>query len=432
MTSTPASNADADAGALRQCIDDFIRERLQTKLDKLADDENDKRDQLRNDYQREAWLGDAARRVGQIQLVTHALKFIHPDARGTNVHEVSDRAVGALLSSAGEHLPDDVVGNAAALDVFKLLTLEHNGQTLLQRIRSGDKQVIPALSDDAEQAQAWCAAFSAIVEDHGSPASDSLAKQLFFPLADGSYHLLAPLYPTALAHRLYQRIQAVRFSEEAKMARDAKRSAKPHAGYCEYPNLAARTFGGSKPQNISQLNSERRGTGYLLASCPPQWQHQGLKPPLRVETIFDRWLSSFRSLRELTRGLAQFLSGTRHNNLAIRQTRARFVAQIVDEVLHLARTIQQLPSGWSAADECRLNQAELLWLDPGRCVADKAFAAARDSSDWPDTIARKFANWLNHQIHSDRLPVDDASALQWHRDFAQEMADFQREIADDR
>ncbi len=222
------------------------------------------------------------------------------------------------------------------------------------------------------------------------------------------------------------------YSDEAKAGRKARKTTNTNPGYREFPNVAACKFGGNNKQNVSYLNSKRGGTGYLLASCPPQWQHQGLKPPLRVETIFDRWLSGFRSLRELTQGLAQFLSGTRHNNLAIRLTRARFVAQIVDEVLHLARTIQQLPSGWSAAGECRLNQAEMLWLDPGRCLVDEALASARGNSDWPDTIARKFANWLNHQIHSDRLPVDDASALQWHRDFAQEMSDFQKEISDDR
>lgn len=58
---------------LRQFIESFIQERLQGKLDKLHPDEDDKRQTLLATHRREAWLADAARRVGQLQLVTHTL-----------------------------------------------------------------------------------------------------------------------------------------------------------------------------------------------------------------------------------------------------------------------------------------------------------------------------------------------------------------------
>ncbi|WP_273649811.1 type I-F CRISPR-associated protein Csy1, partial [Pseudomonas aeruginosa] len=73
---------------LRQFIESFIQERLQGKLDKLHPDEDDKRQTLLATHRREAWLADAARRVGQLQLVTHTLKPIHPDARGSNLHSL--------------------------------------------------------------------------------------------------------------------------------------------------------------------------------------------------------------------------------------------------------------------------------------------------------------------------------------------------------
>lgn len=438
MTSTPAS--DTDAMALRQCIDDFINTRLQDRLTKLDTEtleepkKQAKRSRLQRDHQREVWLGEAAKQARQLQIATHVVKFSHPSAAGTNIYCAKGTSSSSpFMCSAGERLIDDIaVRDAKALSTYTLLKEEHDGQTLLERALRRDATFLAALSDDSNTAEAWCNAFAAIAEDHAPPASHTLAKQIYFPLGDGSYHLLSPLYPTALAQRVYENVQQVLYSDEAKAARKARKAANANTGYREYPNVAACKFGGKNKQNVSYLNSKRGGTGYLLVSCPPLWNQRGLQPPLRVDTIFDRWLSGFRSLRELTQGLAQFLSRTRHNNLAIRKTRARFVAQVVDEVLHLARTIQQLPAGWSSADDCRLNQAEALWLDPGRALADEVFATTRDNSDWPDAIARKFANWLNHQIHSDRLPVDDASALQWQRDFAQEMADFQREIADDR
>ncbi|MDF5813204.1 type I-F CRISPR-associated protein Csy1 [Pseudomonas aeruginosa] len=73
---------------LRQLIESFIQERLQGKLDKLKPDEDVKRQSLLAGHRREAWLADAARRVGQLQLVTHTLKPIHPDARGSNLHSL--------------------------------------------------------------------------------------------------------------------------------------------------------------------------------------------------------------------------------------------------------------------------------------------------------------------------------------------------------
>ena len=69
----------------RDTIAQFISERLQAKLDKLKDDDP-KRVELLEQYQVETWINNAARRVMQIQAVTHSLKPIHPDARGSNLY----------------------------------------------------------------------------------------------------------------------------------------------------------------------------------------------------------------------------------------------------------------------------------------------------------------------------------------------------------
>jgi len=70
---------------IRQVIGEFIQIRLQAKLDKLKADQLAERERLQAAHEPEVWLADAARRVGQIQQVTHAIKYIHPDARGTNL-----------------------------------------------------------------------------------------------------------------------------------------------------------------------------------------------------------------------------------------------------------------------------------------------------------------------------------------------------------
>lgn len=427
----------SEATALRQTIDAFINERLLGKLDKLKDEDRDKRRKLQNDYSREVWLADAAKRVRQIQLVTHNVKPSHPDARGSNIHLSGGYTLPpGLVGSTGESLTDDVVGNAAALDVYKFLKLEVNGLTLLERARTGCNELKAAFSDNAERANEWCEAFAGITQARDKPASHTLAKQVYFPLADGGYHLLAPLYPTALAHGIHQRIQEDRFGEAAVTARQARRNGVHSAiGYREYPNLAQRKFGGSKPQNISQLNSERGGVGYLLASCPPRWRNQGLKPPLHVSTVFGNWLRRWPAIRDETKALRSFLGklgATDYTNVHIRGTRAEMVAGIVDQVLHLAAQVQSLQAGWSAGPDCRLDSAERFWLDPARAVHDEAFAKQRSLSDWPREVSHHFGNWLNAAIRSDSAPMGDFEHHEWQRQLDRELVMLQEVLRHDR
>jgi CRISPR-associated protein Csy1 len=71
--------------ALRTVMQNFVQTRLAAKLDKLKEDDP-KRPELIAAHGLGAWLSDAARRVGQIQLASHTLKNIHPDARGSQIY----------------------------------------------------------------------------------------------------------------------------------------------------------------------------------------------------------------------------------------------------------------------------------------------------------------------------------------------------------
>ncbi|WP_223871860.1 type I-F CRISPR-associated protein Csy1 [Candidatus Dactylopiibacterium carminicum] len=67
--------------AFRSAIAAFIDGRREAKLKGKEDDAD-----IASKYDYATWLADAARRVGQIQAVTHVLKATHPDARGTSLH----------------------------------------------------------------------------------------------------------------------------------------------------------------------------------------------------------------------------------------------------------------------------------------------------------------------------------------------------------
>lgn len=411
--------------AFRNAIEHFLKERLDAKLDKLPSD-HPKRDELISQHTRETWLAEAARRVAQIQIVTHTLKPIHPDARGTNLFRApyelpAHGEVGSHI--LGQDFSSDVVGNAAALDVFKLLKLPVDGRPLLAWMQDGDPDLLAALSDDTDEAGDWLTAFTGITAPRSAtPSSHTLAKQLYWlagedPADNTQYHLLAPLYSSTLAHAVFQTINEDRFGEAGKLARQARYAQRDHdTGYREYPDLAVQKFGGTKPQNISQLNSERGGNNYLLASRPPKWETREIKVPLFTESVFPRfgWI---REVRATVRNLRDFLESDPPPNMKTKNRRDALLDRLIDELVDFAHPLQAtLPAGWTRDTDCRLVEAERLWLDPGRAETDDAtdteLAAAWQRMDWPAEIGRRFGNWLNHEL-GQSLPLGDIEGRLW-------------------
>jgi hypothetical protein len=134
---------------------------------------------------------------------------------------------GYLSSSALAGLEPDAVGNAAALDVAKLLQMRvEDGDSLLASLKRGDHSALAALTDDANQLNEWIAGFSRALSP-GAPASHKLAKQGYFPAGDG-YHLLSPLFATSLVHAMHQKMVALRFGDEVKAIWKARREKTWH------------------------------------------------------------------------------------------------------------------------------------------------------------------------------------------------------------
>lgn len=425
------------AEKLRVVLEAFLAERRDSKL-KIAGDDEAKQARIQAQFQRESWLEDAARRAGQLQVVTHSLKPIHPDAKGTNLYVPPALEHAKTLLDSNSLGPDaevDVVGNAAALDVFKMLQLAYDGSTVLERVKAGDAALQAAFSDNAEDGKRWMNAFAAITEGGGAYASHTRGKQLYWltgeqPTDDADFHLLAPLYATSLAHRVFHTINDDRFSDTVKAARKARYDGKPsETGYCDYPGLAVQKFGGSKPQNISQLNSERGGTNYLLSSQPPTWRTQNIRPPLRMRSAFR--LFGFRNeVRRILRDLRRLLGADPKPVMDVRDRRDELTEALIDELLVFSVEIQNLAPGWSAEPECRLDAEQQYWLDPGRAATDDDFLAAGATMDWPAAVRRDFAAWLNRRL-SRPLMMSDAEHRAWAESARTDM-DLRRFIEIDR
>jgi len=438
MSKAPETGGEA---GYRAAIGAFLQERLQAKLDKLKPDDP-QREEVIASFVSEVWLANAAKRVEQIQAVTHSLKPIHPDARGTNLY-VEPSALPRLAElgshALGQHFVGDVVGNAAALDVYKLLKLEVNGRTLLAALLAQDADALAALHTDPAQAQALRDAFVSLTQPRAEgPSSHTLAKQLYWltgsdACADADYTLLAPLYATSLAHAVHAQVQEDRFGDANKAARQARREQKAHDGvFHDYPGLAVQNMGGTKPQNISQLNSERRGMNYLLSSLPPRWEASAVRMPVHAESVFDRLFIARPDVRRTLRALRQFLESEPEANLATRQRREALLDTLLDELVALAAELQQLlPPGWTCDDErfAKLDYEQKLWLDPLRAERPEEAQFARDWlwMDWPSAIGKSFATWLNDQLRG-KLPVGDAEAREWKKELLTDGDGFKQQL----
>lgn len=202
--------------ALTHFIIDYIASRKQPKLDafekeaakRLAQGEDagaiaQERQELEVKYQPRNWLTDAARRAGQISLVTHAAKFTHGDSKSSSIYRETVGDEGYLSTAVLANVAADAVGNAAALDVAKLLQTEVGGDSLLACLKRGDRSPLMGFAENDAQLALWMEGFSQALTP-AQPASHKLAKQIYFPV-DGGYHLLSPLFATSLAQAMHEK-----------------------------------------------------------------------------------------------------------------------------------------------------------------------------------------------------------------------------------
>jgi CRISPR-associated protein Csy1 len=424
---------------LRTLIQQFLEQRLNDKLSELPGDtlkERERHAALRAQYDPISWLASAARRAAQIRVVTHTLKPIHPDAKGTSLYCLpSTFPARPHIGShcLGHDFDADVVGNAAALDVYKLLRLAYGSRTLLDLAVAADPDLIAALHSDPEIAKGWVEAFAGLAQPSAEVASHTHAKQLYWLHGedahdDLSFHLLAPLYPSSLVHRIYRQLQRDRFSDDAKAARAARRERVFHVEPVrEYPDLALQKLGGTKPQNISQLNSERRGANHLFASLPPNWKSREVRPLLSPGALFTRF-GRRPVVRRHIRELGSFLLDDPPSNEPTRLRVATHVEALLDELVQLTAEQRDLPPGWSRDAACELPTPHRQWLDPeGWGMATEG---RQDEDALRARIAADFGRWLNGALRRGaELNVGTEEFTHWSAVALRHLESFEREVA---
>ncbi|HCM9354952.1 TPA: type I-F CRISPR-associated protein Csy1 [Enterobacter kobei] len=408
-------------GTLFSFITAFIAGRRKAKLeafDKAAAKRSEdsatlaaERRELERRYEPKAWLTDAAKRAGQINLVTHAAKFTHGDSKSSSIYSEAVAQEGYLSTAALSGLESDAVGNAAALDVAKLLqTRVEGGDSLLASLKRGDHAALGAFTDDASQLREWIAGFSRALTP-GKPASHKLAKQGYFPVGE-NYHLLSPLFATSLVHAMHQKMIACRFGEEVKALWKARREKTWHpTPLTLFPDSAEIHFGGTKPQNISYLNSVRGGRSWLLSCQPPQWT-QVEKTPTEVRSIFKFGEEFDRKAYGIVQRMLAVIKRP-GKNVKIRDDRDECIDQLIDLLFEISTKLQfEKWQNWTL--KCPvLKSHQQLWLDPWRTKTDEAFRLEREKDDWQDAVAEDFALWLNARLRKSLPDVGVVEKREW-------------------
>lgn len=367
------------------------------------------------------WLSDAAKRAKQISLVSHAAKFTHSDVKGSSllVEAVSSGSHRCLSTSALNEIHMDVVGNAATLDVANMLLLEWKGKRILDYVAANDTSPFKSYAENEEQLSEWMQGFSGALK-LSEPSSHVLAKQVYFPVTEVDYHILSPLASSAMSHSLYRKVQNSRFGEVEK-ARRAKRFASGIAQHI--PDLAIQTLGGTKPQNISLLNSQRRGRTYLLNAEPPTWVGE-LQPP-QSESHF--WFGFIRRARPIVIDLRNFVHTSKHceSTMEVRAQRQRLIQNLVDELLQYAAGFWQLPEGWSK-QECGLPEYLKAWLDVGNTETRKA--AQSDKDTWINAITNKFSQYVREAVETKKIELSDLELKYFRQQIKRESVRMTRDL----
>jgi len=410
---------------LTQALADYIEQRKQAELEPfqkalnkvLEKSENEieiasakakyaeKSEPIENKFKLINWISDAAKRAKQLSLATHAPKYSHSDSKASSVFITNfDTNLNYVNTASLAVISKDFAGNSATFDVASFLKVSVNGESLITQLQQNHAQALSAFTDNDELLQTWVDGFKLALGDE-KLSSHNLSKQIYFPIKSESndleYHLLCPLFSSALAHNLHKKVSDTRFGD-SKDIRDARRANKYHERMdISFPNTAIQTFGGSQPQNISQLNikSERGGKVYVLNTAPPAFQAQ-VKPPMNNTNLFNRQLTY--KVSGYLRDFKAFLSKLKpeENNFKVRYKRDyHFILPILDQLMIHAANIQTLPAGWASESNCKLKHAHALWLDVYN--PNESFQREREKLDWQAVIAADFASWLIKQLKND-------------------------------
>ena len=369
----------------------WLKKNIKTDMDEFEKKEQEQA--CEEVFALSTWLPNAARRAGQMSISTHPCTFSHPSARknkngyASSVIANNPRECDGFLRTGNVEVKPDALGNAAALDVHKFLTLVmEDGKTLLTHLEQNSELASELLKQPGTEADALRAGFLKMVQSDQENITSSKIKQVYFPVDEDEYHLLSILSHSGHLFELRKRIDHLRFSEATKEARECKKANKHHeTGYQDILGLTTIGYGGTKPQNISVLNNQHGGKAHLLLSVPPSFTVRNIRVP--QNDFFAETLNPWHA-KDIFFALHRLLT-REQNNINIRDGRDYRIQEYVDAVIKKMWQLRLFLSDFKGELSSSLNKEQQIWLYP-------EYEQYRiENNDWLDHIVLQMSRSLN-------------------------------------
>lgn len=385
---------------MEQAISEFFAQRKEAWLKKtLKTSMND--DDVRETtlvceqmFSLQEWLPNAAKRAGQISISTHPCTFSHPSARKnkngyvSSVIATSRQDNDGFLRSGNVSVAADALGNAAALDVYKFLTLVlSDGETLLTHLQNNTalaKSVLTVANPLPEQAyDALREGFLAMVKQDENMITSSKIKQIYFPIQGNEYHQLSILTPSGIVFDLRKRLDNMRFGDEIKECRERRKNHQAGEPFKEIYDLTTIGYGGTKPQNISVLNNANGGKAHLFLSMPPTLETRKVNFPTKdfftQNMYYGQSTASFKQLHSF------YLQCK--NNMNERARRDALYQDVIDDIIENMHQVRSVASEQYIASHSLLNVSQRVWLH---------VTPEPENADWLDDILKHVTQFIFH------------------------------------
>ena len=343
------------------------------------------------------WFDAMVMHMNECHLASHVGKFTNPDIK-TTVCSHSKKVAG-YVTTGGSTCSLDILTPAQYLGSASLLLSPVTpDKNVLEAVITRDKELekeLELLSLPIEKLQKKV---QEMLEDSQKEpeATDTHLRQVYFPIAEGEYHLLSVMPSSSLALEMYQRIRAINGHKIDCCNKKSENYGKP----CEeVTGLTMIGFGGSKPLNISALNSRCGGKTYLLSSLPPSLPARKIRLP---KSDFFRESIWYKQQSSALYRLHAYMKQDR-NTIEIRKAIHDLVDEMISAVLFAAYQIRAEKIGWNEEEAySQLPTAQKIWLDD-------AYAEERKETSWADDISSSFARWVIRSY--EKLLGEDAIKL---------------------
>lgn len=357
------------------------------------------------------WWNSVIPNVSKCQLSSHVGKFTHPDVKSAVWNE-NHAVISGYVSSESILVEPDILTPAQYLGAasFLMQPVFQNGPTVVEDLENGGEEIQKELGKLALDFTPLKEAYHEMIKEsrHMPQESDSLLKQVYFPIGNGDYHLLSIMTASGLLGEVKNRVQSLNWNTAYC---HTSKNENYGGDCCEIRGLVQISFGGTKPQNISVLNSRQKGSFVMLRSLPPSLQDKSVRAPQKdffSDTLYyGRYKDTFTRLHHLMQ--------IGWNNKDIRDAIKECALDLVDDVLELSYSLRGKEAGWS--ETSKLPESQKIWLDA-------AYDGKRKEYDWIPEVSLSFGRWLifsyEKLLGNDKILLGDGE-LHFFRDQMEEV-----------